>query len=528
MGFKYCSTLLFTNQPSLTAFRETYGMENYFTTSGGFSQVSPTFIVNTSYINTRTDYAIDAGYDGIIWDDEDGVIYEGYDNRKSNDATIDATLNALQQVCETSKQRAIARGRPDFKVGLYSHPGFPDDYNTPVLYKNAPTNPTYLAAYNAWRDAYARTGKRYSGTPGVYIDVPFTSFCDLICPSIYTPYGRRGGPTGSTSLIDDWVQVSQLVVSAVRQVADTIYPYHTFAYSPAAQWANQSVDAYTVNSILNVLPQIAEGVILWGFGPSFVWRDFTFRPAGYTNGTQESTILSSWTGITNGAMALDISRTQFLVSGVNTFGVTGATGMTTVCQRLTERINAAVAATAYILTPYNQTYEVPLGPITVSWDSTYKSFYFNLANPTGSTFSSQPPNMHRGNYASPFIPINVTGISGGTASVPFYTGTTAYKEISSLIGSSTTNQTGRAPLGNSFVYGYADRQGNLSSTRSQFEWDDYAVGQPWWNAFSEKALAQKQQDAINAVVPPAGSSQYIVVNGRVYRKDEYERLTENF
>lgn len=518
MGFKYSSALAFTNQPSLTAFRETYGMDNYYTTSGAFSQISPTFIVNTAYVNSRVDYAIDAGYDGIIWDDEDTIIYQGYDIRRSSEATVDATLNALQEVCVTSKNRAIARGKPNFKIGLYSHPGFSDDYNTPVLYKGNPTNPTYLQDYNNWRAAYLRCGQRYVG-PGQYTSVPFSSFCDIVCPSIYTPYGRIGGPSGSTSYIDDWVQVTQLQISAIKQIATTVYPYYTFAYSPASQWANQSIDGYTMTSILGVLPQISEGIIMWGFGPSFVWRDFTFRPSGYTNGTQESTILSNWTGITNGAMVLDISRTKFLVTGINTFGVTGATGMTTVCQRLTERINAAVGATSVLAA---QTYEVPIGPITVSWDSTYKSYYFNLSNPTGSTFSSQPPNMHRGNYASPFIPYTVTGFSGASAAAG------PYRDVSELIGSSYTNQTGRAPGGNSFIYGYADRQGNLTGSRSQYEWDDYAVGQPWWNVFSEKALAQKQLDAVNSISAPSSSSQFIVVNGRVYEKSEYERLTENF
>lgn len=515
MPLQYCMQTQFTNQPSNAQFKSQYGINMVFHGTGGAFSNTTTLTLNVPYINSQVDFAIDNGYDGIIWDEEYSTIYNGYDKRQSDDATIDFVLNALQSLCVATKSRCIARGKPNFKVGLYGHPSFADDYDVLVNYQARPDIPARAERYATWLDAKIRCGQRYTGTPGQYTSVPFTSFCDFICPSLYMPYGRLNG---TTVHIDAWGNVATLEIQAVKQIASSVYPYFTFCYSPYAQWGNQTIDGYAMTKALDVFNQYADGMIMWAWAPSIQYGNFTNRPSSYTNSTPESTVLSQWTGITNGAFVAYLGNTRFVVTGINTLGVTGATGMSSVCGAIQSRMNAAIGASATIT---GNTYQVPLGPVSVAWDSTFKSYYFNFMNATGSTNTSQPPNAHRANYNSSFwYPIQMDAVAGATARV-----NGQYTEVSTLIGQQYTNQQGKAPDGNGFQYAYSGRTaGTTSAFRSQYEWDDYAVGQPWWELLSARGLSQQARVAINAANPTSGS--YVVVGGAVLNRTTYNEFLE--
>lgn len=452
MAFKFFQSMGFTGQPSVDQFYSAYGIFSFYTTSGAFVN-NTSLSIDVDKINFVVDSAIDEGYDALCWN-------ENGENLNMNragitDAQIDAILDALKTIYDLSKARAASKGRPDFFVGFYNIPGgYVNNYYAPLQYEQNPNNPTYIANFQNWTGWMDRLNKRK--IDGTYVTVPFSNCCDYVSPNIFPFYGN------SVSAVSDWkIFARRTIQEMVSRVCGgkPIYPLMTMAFHVSSNWSGIVIDSNHMSEAISIAKSYANGMVLCGgFGASYQYGNFRYRPSGIN----EASDLATWRTVTSGAFSVTICSNKFKITSINT---SAAANMAAVASTLQTAIQNKVTSGV----TYDGVYPVSLGTISVTWNSSQKSFLFTMT--TNGVSTPQPLNFHRGEGG-----FYISGKNDWGANI---SGTDLGS--SQFCGDLTVNNSG---LPGNAVWVYLGTQSNR-------EWTDYAENSSWWNIFYEQSLTNE-------------------------------------
>jgi len=452
MAFKFFQSMGFTGQPSVDQFRTAYGIFSVYIATGAFVDEF-SLSIDTDTINSIVDEAIDLGYEALCWKE----LGSNLDMSRAGitDPEIDAILDAIKSIYDVSKERAIFKERPDFFIGFYDVPGgFQNNYNAPVQYEQNPSNQTYVSNFQVWTRWMDRLNQRFIN--GSYVSVPFSDSCDFIAPSIIPFFGN------SVAKISEWKIFARRTTQEMKNRISggkPVYPFFTMVFDKSTQWAGTLVSQNHMNEAISLAKLYSNGIVLFGgIGSSFQYGNYRYRPSGIN----EAADLAAWKTITNGSFSVSVVSNKFKITGINT---SAAANMAAVASTLQTAIQNKITSGV----TYDNSYPITLGSVSVTWNSSQKSFLFTMT--TNGTSTPQPPNFHRG--------IGGFYISGKNDWGANIAGTDL--GVSQFCGDLTINNTG-SPGNAPWIY---------LGTQSNREWQDYAESSSWWSYFAEQSLTNE-------------------------------------
>lgn len=439
MSFKYIQAFGFTNTPSATSLKASYGMHFAKVVTSNLFSNTLTYLLDTNAINEYVTSAISEGADMLIFEITGSHIK--YDIRSYQDSEVDATLQAFENIYTTAKARAVASSRPDLMIGFADFPSFSDDYETITNYLSNSSDPLFTENYTAYLAAKNRCNKRLSG--GIYVSRPISDFCDFFVPQVY---GYKGNGDSATY---EWSLFARNKISFTREIANgkPIFAMTSMYHSETDIYIGQPANVSFMNNCLSETYAAADGVILrGGLGVSYQRGKFRYFPSG----EKEADVLGSWRKVDSGAFSVKIHNIEYFIQGINTMG---ASSMTEVAASLESALQTQ------ILDPSPKPDPIPFttGTVTVAWDSDLKSFLFNVTNGDD---SSSPPWATRQRFQILVKKPIVDGID---------------LSDSQYLGDAVTNVK-EAPFNENYVY--------LNTINSD-EWTNYVLGQGWWESFSQ-------------------------------------------
>lgn len=442
MPFKFFQSMSFSGQPSVSTLRSVYNIFGIYTTTGAFVGTS-NLSINTTKINQSVDFAISQGYNGICWNEQGSNISTFRPG--ITDSEIDAILDAIKTIYDISKARAISMGKPELLIGFYDIPGLSfDNYYGPIAYN---TNSSSTNAVN-WSNWIDRLNKRKIN--GVYTVVPFSGSFDFIAPEVNPLFGN------DSSSISEWKIFAETKIQQMtNRLSDNkpVYPFFTMSFNSSERWNGILVDSNHMTESLNMIKSCSDGVILFGgLDVGYQYGKYRWRPSG----ANETADLVAWTSVSDGSFSISLNNEKFKITGINT---TAASGMNSVALTLQTAIRAKVDSGV----TFDNYYPVPVGLVTVEWNSAQKSFLFSIANHSS---YPQPPNFSAG--AINIFSKNYWG-ADNTSSTDLGT--------NQFLGVPTINNSG-LPGNQQWIY---------VGTKNNQEWQFYAENQPWWEVFSEQS-----------------------------------------
>lgn len=453
MSFKFFQSMGFLGQPSVSQFRSAFNLFSVYPASGAFVNTT-SLTIDTTRINQLVDACIDGGYDAIAWN-ETGSNLE-IARAGMTDVEIDAILDAIKSVYDQSKARANARGRSDLFVGFDDIPGgFSSSYSTPLQYEQNSSNPTYLQNFQSWTDWMDRLNKRKIN--GVFVTTPFSASFDFICPKV------NGVSGTSSTAVSEWKLFARRTLQEMRsRVAGGKPLYASFAstYDASSYYIGVPISSNHMTEAISLFKTYSDGIVLkGGLGSSYKYGNFRWRPSG----ANEAADLTAWRTISSGSFSLSIAGVKYKITGINTSAAVSMTAVASTLQSaIQSKISAGLAGT------FDGVYPLPLGTVTVTWNSTQKSFLFSMT--TNGATTPQPPYFHRNYQGSAFVISSKNDWNSSTAGTDL--------AVSQFIGDITINNAS-APANKQWVY---------TNSSSQREWEEYAEGQSWWTVFSEQSL----------------------------------------
>lgn len=314
--------------------------------------------VDIAAVGTVLAGVADGGH--LVWDIED--LTSRLDTRVYSGELADRVLDFLGVLTTATHFVAAALGKT-VSVGYYAPP---IDFNAIRNHLASPSDPTYLASYEAYVETLRRQNRRADGRT-----ISYSLLMDFIIVDIY-PYNGN-----SAYAIAEWRDVQGRMLELAREHLSgdkPLYPYFQMHFVPSGAYAGKPVGAALMRAAVELCQAKADGIILWGgWGSSYVTTNKPF--------VTSTSVAATWAAITDGAFHVVVSGSDFLVTGLS---FAGAASMSDVANVLQNAINDAIAAAG---APVGDVYPAAglpyhVGDVTVTWDGAGSKFVID--NPAGS------------------------------------------------------------------------------------------------------------------------------------------------
>lgn len=473
MAFKFFQSFGFTGMPSLSKFRSDYNIYSNYVATGAFLN-DTSLTLDEARINSEIAYCVNNGYDSLSWDLK-GANLITYKNKTEEE--IDLVLESLKSIYDLSKRRLNELGFPDLLVGFVDIPGGSEDLYKIILdYNTSPNNTLISQNYKRWTDWLKRLNKRKSQDS--FIDSPFNLSFDFILCEVPSYNGD------SNKEVSNWNIFARNKLQEYKNIISLdkyLFSYSSVYFDRSSYYSGVQLSTNTLNEVINTSKLYADGLLLTGGdGASYKFINFRYRPTGIS----EASNLLAWNNVTDGAFSISIASAKFKITGINT---SSASSMNNVASILQTAINTRIGSGV----TFDSVYPLPLGNITVTWNSGLGSFLFTMTS--NGSLTTQPPNTDRS------VDLNISSKNDWGASL---SGTDL--SLPQFIGNKTTN-TSASPFDKNYVH---------QTTRSSTEWDVYVDNQAWFSSLTSQSFIETLSNpviaSINAVSLTSGEFPYTV------------------